>query len=114
MGIVARLDSAAVPANFIHAYQADANVVIAECVAGVYTNLASVASAFATSNVLRLDLSDANYRLYKITSAGVATLLSASTTNVLTGNLHGLFSTYSANTFSKFTVMQKAGYSPPE
>ncbi len=116
MGIVARLDSAAVPANFIHAYQADANVVIAECVAGVYTNLASVASAFATSDVLRLDLSGANYRLYKITSAGVATLLSASTTTRLVGNLHGMFDTLAGagNAFSKFTVMQKAGYSIPE
>ena len=114
IGIVARLDSAAAPANFIIAYQDDANVKIDECVAGVYTNLATVASAFAASDVLRLDLSSANYRLYKVTSAGVATLISASTTNVLTGNLHGLFSTYSANTFSKVTVMQKAGYSIPE
>ncbi len=113
MGIVARLDSAASPANFVKAVQNGDYVEINECVAGVYTNLATVVSAFAASDVLRLDLSGANYRLYKITSAGVATLLSASTTNVTASGLSGLFSTLPANTFSKFTVMQKAGYSPP-
>lgn len=97
-GMVLRLDSTASPANFIIAYQDAGNVKIDECVAGTYTNLGTYASAYAAGNSLRVSLDGNAWRLYKITSAGAATLLGSGTTNVTTGTLHGLFSTDAANT----------------
>ncbi len=114
MGIVARLDSTVAPANFVFAYRDGSNLKVAECVAGVYTQLSSINSTYGANDVLRLDLSGANWRFYKTTGAGIEAFFAASTTNVLTGNLHGMFGTLAGagNAFSKFTVMQKAGYSP--
>lgn len=106
-GFVARLDSAAAPANFILAYRDGANINIVECVAGVYASLGSYASAYAAGDVLRLDLSGTAWRLYKITAAGVATLLGLGVTNVTTGNLFGLFATDASVTLDNFTVFPK-------
>jgi len=86
-GMVLRLDSAASPANFIIAYQDSGNVKIDECVAGVYTNLGTYASAYASGDSLRVSLDGNAWRLYKITSAGVATLLGSGTTAVTTDTL---------------------------
>jgi len=97
-GLVLRLDSAASPANFILAYQDSGNVKIDECVAGVYTNLGTYASAYASGDSLRVSLDGNAWRLYKITAAGAATLLGSGTTAVTTGTLHGLFSTDASNT----------------
>jgi len=93
-GMVLRLDSAASPANFIIAYQDSGNVKIDECVAGVYTNLGTYASAYASGDSLRVSLDGNAWRLYKITSAGVATLLGSGTTAVTTGSLTTPTGTY--------------------
>jgi len=101
-GVVARLDIAAAPANFIIAYMDGTNVKIDECVAGVYAALGTAAKAFAADGEIELHLSGTAWRCYHITSAGVATLIASGVTNVVTGNLHGLFSTYTSNTFGGF------------
>jgi hypothetical protein len=107
-GLVARLDSAVSPANFVIAYfDGSGNVKIDECVAGVYTNLATVAKAFTAADTLELDLSGTAYRLYHVTSGGTHTLIASGTVTTSTGNLHGLFSTYASNTFSGFTCWAK-------
>ncbi len=106
-GMVLRLDSAASPANFVLVYFDGAgNIKVVECVAGVYTQLASVASAFTTGDVLRATVDGANYRVYKIATSGTgtATLISAGTTNILTGNSHGAFSTYSGDAIERMVV----------
>ncbi len=103
-GGVARLDSAASPANFIIFYFNGAgNVKIDECIAGVYASLATAAKAFTADNILRLALSGSAWRLYHITSSGTAVLIGSGTTNRTTGSLAGLFSTSASNTFSGFT-----------
>lgn len=101
-GLVLRLDSAASPANFIIAYQDAGNVKIDACVAGTYTNLGTYASAYAAADSLRVSLDGNAWRLYKITSAGAATLLGSGTTAVTTGTLHGLFSTDASNTLDNW------------
>jgi hypothetical protein len=108
-GLVIRLDSAASPANFVLAYFNGAGgIVVDECIAGVYANImAAVAKAWTTGDTIRIDASGAAIRLYHVTAAGVAVLLGTAVTNRTTGTLHGLFSTYVANTFSKFQVFPK-------
>ncbi len=106
-GIVARLDSATGPANFIIAYQdfqvATGYVKVVECVAGVYTELGSFASAYASGDRLVLWLKGSAFRAYKVNAAGVPVLLGSGTTAVLSGTLHGLFSTHSGNTFDNYS-----------
>jgi hypothetical protein len=107
-GLVARLDSASSPANFVLAYFDGAgNIKCDEVVAGVYTNLISAASVYAANATLRLDVSGTAVRLYTITSAGVAVLVGTATTNVATGTKHGIFSTYNLNSFSQIQIFPK-------
>lgn len=108
-GLVARLDSAVTPANFILAYfNGDGYVKCEECVSGVYTALMSPAvKVWSAGDYLRLDLSGTAWRLYHITAAGIASLLGSGTTNVVTGNLCGGFSTYAANRINSLVVWAK-------
>jgi hypothetical protein len=107
-GLVARLDDATTPANFIIAYFDGAgNAKCDECVAGVYAALISAASVYAANATLRLDVSGTAVRLYTITSAGVAVLVGTATTNVVTGTSAGIFSTYNLNTFASFQLFPK-------
>lgn len=102
-GVVARLDDAATPANFIIAYMDGTNLKIDECVGGTYAALGTAAKAFTANDEIELHLSGSAYRCYHITAAGVATLIASGTTNVNPGGtLHGLFSTYASNTFGGF------------
>jgi len=108
-GLVARLDNAANPQNFIIMYFDGAgNVKVEEMVAGTYAaTVLSAVKAFTASDWLELDLSGTAYRAYHITNAGVATLLGSGTVQTATGTLHGLFSTYSANTVLGMEVWPK-------
>jgi hypothetical protein len=106
-GLVARLDSASSPANFIIAYQFTdqngAKVKIEQCVAGVYAELGSYTSAYVAGDRLVLRLSGSAFRLYKVNTSGTPTLLGTGTTTVLSGTLHGLFSTYEGNKFDNYS-----------
>lgn len=109
-GLVARLDSATTPANFIIVYfDGIGNVIVEECVGGVYaaSQLLNIVQAFAVSNHLILSLNENSWKLYYVTSAGVVTKLGSGTTHVTTGNLFGGFSTYSANKINSFVVWAK-------
>jgi hypothetical protein len=107
-GVVARLDDATTPANFIIAYFDGAgNAKCDECVAGVYAALISAASVYAANATLRLDVSGTAVRLYTITSAGVAVLVGTATTNVATGTRAGIFSTYVGNSFALCQIFPK-------
>jgi hypothetical protein len=105
-GLVARLDSASSPANFILCYFNGAgSVVVDECVAGVYTNImAAVAKAFTADDTLRVSATGTALRIYHVTAAGVAVLLGTATTAVATGSRFGIFSTFVSNTFSQVQV----------
>lgn len=69
--------------------------------AATWNSLASVATAWATNDEIELHTSGTAWRVYRITSAGVATLIGSGT---LTANLGtgfaGMFSTYSGNLFA--------------
>jgi hypothetical protein len=107
-GVAARLDSQSAPTKGIVAYFDGGNIKVDEFTAATtWTNLISVAKAFTAGDTLRLDLSGNNIRCYHITVAGVATLIGTATATANTNTKHGLFSTYSGNTFDAFTIWPK-------
>lgn len=98
-GLVMRLDSTANPQNYLLCYQQnwtaiDTRIKLVECVGGVYSaNIINFSHAYAVNDLLCIWLNGSAVRVYSISSAGVITLAGSGTTNVLTGNIHGLFGT---------------------
>ena len=111
-GVYARCNDPANPTQMVIARQVGGNVMISEMVASSWTGLASVASAFTALDTIVLDLSDSAYRCYKVTNAGVATLISAGTTNVATGAYAGMYCTAGA-TIAGIVEYAKNGYAVP-
>jgi hypothetical protein len=106
-GVAVRLDSASAPTKGIVAYFDGAgNIKCDEFTAeATWTNLiAAVAKAFTAGDTLRISAIGTAIRLYHITAAMVATLIGTATATANVNTLHGLFSTYNANTFSGFQV----------
>ena len=99
-GLVLNLDSTSSPANFIVVYHNGTNVLVDEAVAGVYTNKASTAATYSAGAVLRAIKSGNSLEVYynNVKVGSTLTMTSNSNTN------HGLFSTYSGNTFDNFSL----------
>lgn len=108
-GLRVRLDSETTPANFIVCTFNGTQVIVRECVAGVYATLGTYTKAFTADDTVIVDANSATLRIYHLTAAGVESLLSSSppTTNVTTGHNHGIFSTLAANKFSSFECFAK-------
>ncbi len=81
--------------------------------ATTWNALATAVSAFAAGDQIELDVSGNAWRCYKITAAGVATLIGSGTFTAALGATPyaGLFSTYNGNTFSACTVWAKGNES---
>jgi hypothetical protein len=100
-GIVVNLDSAATPANYIIAYHDGANVRMDKVVANVTTNLINTAATYSAGAQLKITRVGNTYKLiYNGTQRG--TDQSISDAGIVSNTIHGLFSTYSANTFDNF------------
>lgn len=107
-GLVARLDSVGTPANFIIAYfDGSGGIKVDENVAGSYANLLSVFQIFTTDDEIEIDLSGSAIRIYYITNSGVSILLGSTTTSVLSGDRHGIFSTNPDNRISRVDIFPK-------
>ena len=105
-GLVVCLDSAASPANFIIVYLDGAgNVKADKCVAGTYTNVLSGAVTYGAGYTLHVDINDGVGRvIYNNLLVGTFTVADAGVKDNL---LHGLFSTYSANSFDNYRLWAK-------
>jgi hypothetical protein len=101
-GLVISLDSASAPANFVIAYLLNGNLVIDKCVAGVYTNVLSAAATYSASATLRVTKRGTAYRVY-YNNVLIGTF-TVSDAGIISNTLHGLFNTYSGNTFDNFVV----------
>lgn len=101
-GLVLNLDSAATPANFVLAYHNGTNCLLEKCVAGVYTTVVNAAATYSAGAVLRVIKDGTAYRLYYNNAlVGTGTISDA---GIVSNARHGLFSTYSGNSFDNLTI----------
>ncbi len=105
-GLVLNLDSTSSPANFIIAYHDGTSVKVDEAVAGIYTNKATTTTTYSSTAVLRAVRYGTSLDVYYNNAKVGSTLTMTANTNTL----HGLFSTYSGNTFDNFVVWDRDGY----
>ena len=104
-GLVLCLDDATTPANFIIVYCDGTNVIVDKCVAGTYTNVLSGAVTYGAGYMLRVDINDGVGRVYyNNLLVGTFTVADA---GVKDNVLHGLFSTYSANSIDNYNIYAK-------
>lgn len=97
-GIALRLDSTSNPQNYIEVIQSsrsdDKRIHVFDVIGGVnQTDIINVLHTWAADDVLTVSLNGRDIRLYLTNAAGTTTLIGSGATNVLTGNLHGLYST---------------------
>ncbi len=103
-GLVVNLDSTGSPANFVIAYlDGNGNCKLDKCVAGIYTNVIFAAVTYVASAVLRVIKDGTTYRLF-YNSLLVGSSATISDAGIINNTLHGLFSTYSGNTFDNFVI----------
>ena len=103
-GLVLNLDDAATPANFVIAYlDGLGNCKLDKCVAGTYTNVISAAVTYVSGAQIRVIKDGTSYRLF-YNNLAVGAVSTISDAGIVDNTLHGLFSTYSGNTFDNFTV----------
>ena len=99
-GLVLNLDDTTTPANFIIVYHDGTYVKVDEAVAGVYTNKQSTAVTYSAGATLRAIREGTKLRVYYNNALVGAELTMTANTNTI----HGLFSTYSGNSFDNFTL----------
>lgn len=104
VGVASLIDSSSNPQNFIIAYHDGTNVRLEKCVAGVYTQLISTAVTFVTNAQIEIRRPSGNtFQLwYNGTQRGTDQTISDS--EIINNNLYGIFSTYSGNLISEFTL----------
>ena len=102
-GLVLNLDDTTTPANFIIVYHDGTSVKVDEAVAGVYTNKQTTAVTYSAGATLRAIREGTKLRVYYNNALVGAELTMTANTNTK----HGLFSTYSGNSFDNFTLFAR-------
>lgn len=101
------LDSTSSPANFLIAYHDGTNVKLDKNVGGTYTNLISAAATYSAGATLRVitytSSGSLKVRVY-YNNALVGSEQTVSDAGIISNTKHGLFSTYSGNSFDNFTL----------
>ncbi|MEK7550901.1 MAG: MerR family DNA-binding transcriptional regulator, partial [Patescibacteria group bacterium] len=109
-GLVLNLDSTSTPANFLIAYHDGANVKLDKNVGGTYTNLISAAATYSAGATLRVitytSAGALKVRVY-YNNALVGNEQTVSDAGIISNTKHGLFSTYSGNSFDNFTLFAR-------
>jgi hypothetical protein len=105
-GVVANLDSAASPANFVIASHDGTTARLTKCVAGTYTELISAAATYVAGAAIeiRRTASSNTYQLF-YNGAQVGTDQTISDAGIVSNTLHGYFNTYSGNTLAAFSCV---------
>lgn len=109
-GVVTNLDSTSSPANFLIAYHDGTNVKLDKNVGGTYTNLISAAATYSAGATLRVitytSSGSLKVRVY-YNNALVGSEQTVSDAGIISNTKHGLFSTYSGNSFDNFTLFAR-------
>lgn len=102
-GVVACLDSAASPANFLIAYHDGTNAHLEKCVAGVYTSLIDSAAAYAAGGLVKIVKSGTSVELH-YNGNKIGATQTVSDAGIISNTIHGLFSTYASNRLDDFSL----------
>jgi len=109
-GLVTNLDSTSSPANFLIAYHDGTNVYLDKNVGGTYTNLISSAQTYSDGATLRVitytSSGSLKVRVY-YNNVMVGSEQTVSDAGIISNTRHGLFSTYSGNSFDNFTLFAR-------
>jgi len=104
-GLVLNLDSASNPQNFVIAYIDGTRIHMDKAVGGIYTEVLNTTYTHVAGATLRVTKDGTNYTVfYNNANLGVRTISDA---GIISNTRHGLFSTYSGNTFDNFTVFPR-------
>ncbi len=102
-GVVLNLDNADNPQNFVIAYHDGTNAYLEKNVNGTYTSLINTAATYVEGAEIKVLKKD---NVYKLVYNGIqiGSDQTISDASIVDNTLHGLFSTYSGNTFSNFKI----------
>lgn len=104
-GVVANLDDAATPANFIIGYLGGSgNARLEKCVGGTYTSLISVSVTFAANARIEIRRPSGNTFQLWYNGVQVGTDQTISDAGVVSNTIYGAFSTHAGNTFHRFLL----------
>lgn len=103
-GVVSLLDSASSPANFLIGYHDGINAKLDKCVGGTYTNLVSTAVAFSSGAQIEIRRPSGNTFQLWYNGSQRGTDQTVSDAGIISNTRYGLFSTYSGNLFSEFSL----------
>lgn len=105
-GVVANLDSASSPANFVLGYHDGTNVHLDKYVGGVPTSLINQASTYVAGAILRITKNGTGYTL-EYNGSAISTEKTISDAGIISNVIHGCFSTYSGNSLDNFSLSLK-------
>lgn len=109
-GLVTNLDSTSSPANFLIAYHDGTNVHLDKNVGGTYTSLINTAATYSAGATLRVitytSSGSLKVRVY-YNNALIGSEQTVSDAGIISNTKHGLFSTYSGNSFDNFTLFAR-------
>lgn len=103
-GVVSLLDSASSPANFLIGYHDGTNVKLDKCVGGTYTNLINTAVAFSSTALASIVPIGSNQFQLWYNGSQRGSTVTVSDAGIVSNTLYGLFSTYSGNLFTEFSL----------
>lgn len=104
-GAVALLDSATSPANFIVSYHdGGASIKMDKCVGGIYTNLVTATTGFASDAKCEVRPIGSNQFDCYYNGSKRGSTATVADAGIVSNTIYGMFSTYSGNTFSEFTL----------
>lgn len=104
-GVISHLDSTSSPANFIIAYHdGGTSIKMDKCVGGTYTNLVTATVSFVSDAAIEIRPLGSNQFDCYYNGSKQGNTATVSDAGIISNTRHGLFSTYSGNTFSEFTL----------
>jgi hypothetical protein len=107
-GVVANLDDATNPANFVVGYAfrngVNIDIYLVKCVAGVYTQLVNQAVSYSAGAALRITKSGTTYKvIYNDEQVGIDQTVSDA--GIISNKRHGMFSTHEGNSLDNFSLV---------
>jgi hypothetical protein len=105
-GVVANLDSATAPSNFVLASHDGTTARLTKCVGGTYTELVAETVAYSAGAFVEVRrLAGNDYELY-YNGSKVGTTQTIADAGIIGNTLAGYFNTYDLNTVANFTCVR--------